>query len=63
SKITLFSNPIARFVLIDSGNILFNRTSKNKQRTFDVLRLGECIAVFPKGTSYSQQKIIWIKDG
>ncbi|CAH7677546.1 hypothetical protein BY996DRAFT_4579093, partial [Phakopsora pachyrhizi] len=66
-KTTLFSNPIARYVLIDSGNIPVNRTTKNNQLlfkgTFDILRLGECIALFPKGASYSQQKIICIKDG
>ncbi|CAH7671280.1 hypothetical protein PPACK8108_LOCUS6049 [Phakopsora pachyrhizi] len=67
SKNTLFSNPIARFILIDSGNIPVDRTTKNNQLlfkgTFDVLKLGECIALFPEGTSYTQPKIIQIKDG
>ncbi|CAH7668527.1 hypothetical protein PPACK8108_LOCUS3044, partial [Phakopsora pachyrhizi] len=63
SKTTLFSNPNARFVLIDSGNIPFNRTTKNNQLYLYTYHPIICIALFPKGTSYSQQKIIWIKDG
>ncbi|KAG0141664.1 hypothetical protein CROQUDRAFT_272796 [Cronartium quercuum f. sp. fusiforme G11] len=67
SKNTLFKNPIIKFILIDSGNIPVDRTTKNNQLlfkgTFDVLKLGEAVALFPEGTSYTQPRIMQIKDG
>lgn len=67
AKNTLFKNPIVNYVLLDAGNIPVDRTSKNNQLlfkgTFDVLKLGECVALFPEGTSYTQPKVIQVKDG
>ncbi|EGG05965.1 uncharacterized protein MELLADRAFT_116628 [Melampsora larici-populina 98AG31] len=67
AKNTLFKNPIIRFLLIDSGNIPVDRTTKNNQLlfkgTFDVLKLGEAVALFPEGTSYTEPRIMQIKDG
>ncbi|MBW0473765.1 hypothetical protein O181_013480 [Austropuccinia psidii MF-1] len=67
AKSSLFNNPIVRYVLLDAGNIPVYRNSKNHQLlfqgTFDVLKLGECIALFPEGTSYTEPKIMQIKDG
>lgn len=31
--------------------------------TFDVLALGEVVAVFPEGTSYTEPRIMQVKDG
>ncbi|OAV87170.1 hypothetical protein PTTG_09732 [Puccinia triticina 1-1 BBBD Race 1] len=67
AKNTLFKNPIINFILLDAGNIPVDRTTRNNQLlfkgTFDVLKLGECVALFPEGTSYTQPKIIQVKDG
>ncbi|PLW12481.1 hypothetical protein PCASD_23368 [Puccinia coronata f. sp. avenae] len=67
AKNTLFKNPIINFVLLDAGNIPVDRTTRNNQLlfkgTFDVLKLGECVALFPEGTSYTQPKIMQVKDG
>lgn len=67
AKNTLFKNPIIRFILVDSGNIPVDRTTKNNQLlfkgTFDVLKLGEAVALFPEGTSYTEPRIMQIKDG
>lgn len=55
SKHTLFKNPILRFILFDSGNVPVDRTTKDNQglfaSTFDVLKRGEVVAIFPEGTS------------
>ena len=44
-----------------------DRTTKNNQQlfrgTFDVLKLGEVVAVFPEGTSYTEPRIMQVKDG
>jgi len=67
AKNTLFKNPIVNFILLDAGNIPVDRTTRNNQLlfkgTFDVLKLGECVALFPEGTSYTEPKIIQMKDG
>ncbi|KAG8872500.1 hypothetical protein FRB97_007569 [Tulasnella sp. 331] len=67
SKSSLFVNPIAKWILLDSGNIPVNRKSKDNQTmfkgTFDVLSLGEVVALFPEGTSYTEPKIMQVKDG
>ncbi|KAA1104282.1 hypothetical protein PGT21_018057 [Puccinia graminis f. sp. tritici] len=67
AKNTLFKNPIINFILLDAGNIPVDRTTRNNQLlfkgTFDVLKLGECVALFPEGTSYTEPKIIQVKDG
>ncbi|KAH9461294.1 hypothetical protein MJO28_009543 [Puccinia striiformis f. sp. tritici] len=67
AKNTLFKNPIINFVLLDAGNIPVDRTTRNNQLlfkgTFDVLKLGECVALFPEGTSYTEPKIMQVKDG
>lgn len=31
--------------------------------TFDVLALGEVVALFPEGTSYTEPRIMQVKDG
>jgi 1-acyl-sn-glycerol-3-phosphate acyltransferase len=53
AKSTLFSNPIAGYILRSAGNIPVDRTTKDNailfKGTFEALARGEAIAVFPEG--------------
>ena len=63
----MFANPILKRVLLSSGNIPVERKSKDNRvlfkGTFDVLAQGEAVALFPEGTSYTEPRIMQIKDG
>ncbi len=52
---------------MDAGNIPVNRRSKDNQSmfkgTFDALAAGEVVALFPEGTSYTEPRIMQVKDG
>jgi glycerol-3-phosphate O-acyltransferase/dihydroxyacetone phosphate acyltransferase len=52
---------------LNSGNIPVARKSGDNQKlmkpTFEVLALGETVAVFPEGTSYTEPRIMQVKDG
>lgn len=54
AKSTLFKSPVVGAVLRDAGNIPVDRKTKDNQSlfalTFDMLKQGECIAIFPEGT-------------
>ncbi|KAG8934545.1 hypothetical protein FRC02_009757 [Tulasnella sp. 418] len=67
AKASLFGHPIAKKVLLDAGNIPVNRKSSDKQAmfkgTFDALAVGEVVALFPEGTSYTEPRIMQVKDG
>ncbi|KAI3604698.1 glycerol-3-phosphate o-acyltransferase [Moniliophthora roreri] len=67
SKATLFANPIARWVLLSSGNIPVDRKSKDRRvlfkGTFEALSKGQAVALFPEGTSYTEPRIMQVKDG
>lgn len=67
AKASLFANPIAKAILVDAGNIPVNRRSKDNQSmfkgTFDALAHGEVVALFPEGTSYTEPRIMQVKDG
>ena len=67
SKASLFANPILKRVLLSTGNIPVERKSKDNRvlfkGTFDVLARGEAVALFPEGTSYTEPRIMQIKDG
>ncbi|TFK74279.1 glycerol-3-phosphate-acyltransferase [Pluteus cervinus] len=67
SKATLFANPIARYILLSSGNIPVDRKSKDRQvlfkGTFEALAKGHAVALFPEGTSYTEPHIMQVKDG
>lgn len=64
---SLFVNPIMRYILFSSGNIPVDRKSKDRQAlfkgTFDALSKGEAVALFPEGTSYTEPRIMQVKDG
>lgn len=56
-----------RYILFSSGNIPVDRKSKDRQAlfkgTFDALSKSEAVALFPEGTSYTEPRIMQVKDG
>ncbi|KII92721.1 hypothetical protein PLICRDRAFT_696028 [Plicaturopsis crispa FD-325 SS-3] len=67
SKASLFANPLVAHILYSSGNIPVDRKSKDRQGlfkgTFDALSKGFAVALFPEGTSYTEPRIMQVKDG
>ncbi|KAF8993678.1 glycerol-3-phosphate-acyltransferase [Cyathus striatus] len=67
SKATLFKNPIMKYILLSSGNIPVDRKSKDRnvlfKGTIEALSKGEAVALFPEGTSYTEPRIMQVKDG
>ncbi|KAF8127762.1 glycerol-3-phosphate-acyltransferase [Mycena galopus ATCC 62051] len=67
SKASLFVNPIVSYVLYSSGNIPVDRKSKDRKvllkGTMEALSKGYAVALFPEGTSYTEPRIMQIKDG
>lgn len=67
AKNGLFANPYAAKILLDAGNIPVDRKTKNNEglyaKTFEVLKLGECVGVFPEGTSLNVPGLLPFKHG
>ncbi|KAG9086983.1 hypothetical protein FRC07_012939, partial [Ceratobasidium sp. 392] len=67
AKSSLFKNPIAGFILRSSGVLPVDRKNKDNQvlfrSTFEALAHGEIVGVFPEGTSYTEPRIMQVKDG
>ncbi|KAJ6625367.1 glycerol-3-phosphate-acyltransferase [Mycena sp. CBHHK59/15] len=67
SKASLFINPIVSYVLYSAGNIPVDRKSKDRKillkGTLEALSKGYAVALFPEGTSYTEPRIMQIKDG
>ncbi|KAH9829120.1 glycerol-3-phosphate-acyltransferase [Rhodofomes roseus] len=67
AKASLFANPVASYVLTSAGNIPVDRKAKDRRQlfggTFSTLARGEAVAVFPEGTSYTEPRIVQVKDG
>ncbi|KAF8798742.1 glycerol-3-phosphate-acyltransferase [Phlegmacium glaucopus] len=67
SKASLFAHPVLRYILFSSGNIPVDRKSKDRQTLFkgtiDALSIGGAVALFPEGTSYTEPRIMQVKDG
>jgi glycerol-3-phosphate O-acyltransferase / dihydroxyacetone phosphate acyltransferase len=64
---SLFGNPILKYILLSTGNIPVARKSKDRRvlfkGTFDALAAGWAVALFPEGTSYTEPRIMQVKDG
>lgn len=64
---SLFGNPVARWILLSAGNIPVDRKSKDRRvllkGTLEALSRGEAVALFPEGTSYTEPRIMQVKDG
>ncbi|KAJ7213017.1 hypothetical protein GGX14DRAFT_446036 [Mycena pura] len=67
SKASLFINPVASYLLYSSGNIPVDRKSKDRKvllkGTLEALSKGYAVALFPEGTSYTEPRIMQVKDG
>ncbi|KAJ7467072.1 hypothetical protein FB451DRAFT_1560983 [Mycena latifolia] len=67
SKASLFVNPIVSYVLYSSGNIPVDRKSKDRKvllkGTMEALSKGYAVGLFPEGTSYTEPRIMQVKDG
>jgi glycerol-3-phosphate O-acyltransferase/dihydroxyacetone phosphate acyltransferase len=64
AKSSLFNNPIAKFVLTNSGVLPVDRKNKDNQvlfrSTFEALAQGEIVGVFPEGTRYVRQMRMYL---
>ncbi len=64
---SLYANPVVRYILLSTGNIPVDRKSKDRQvlfkGTFEALAKGGAVALFPEGTSYTEPRIMQVKDG
>lgn len=64
---SLFANPVASYILTSAGNIPVDRKAKDRRQlfggTFKTLARAEAVAVFPEGTSYTEPRIVQVKDG
>ncbi|GAA6039346.1 hypothetical protein JCM8097_002809 [Rhodosporidiobolus ruineniae] len=67
AKSTLFAPGLPRYLLLNAGNIPVDRKNKDNQKlfatTFDALKAGEAIAVFPEGGSETVPSLPALKDG
>lgn len=55
------------YILTSAGNIPVDRKTKDRQKLFagtlDALAKGAAVALFPEGTSYTEPRIMQVKDG
>ncbi|KAI0784612.1 hypothetical protein C8Q75DRAFT_699868, partial [Abortiporus biennis] len=67
AKASLFAGPVAKYILTSAGNIPVDRKSKDRRKlfkgTFTALSQGLAVALFPEGTSYTEPRIMQVKDG
>ncbi|KAJ3524678.1 hypothetical protein NM688_g8520 [Phlebia brevispora] len=67
AKASLFAHPVLNYVLTSAGNIPVDRKSHDRQKlflgTFKALSEGHAVALFPEGTSYTETRIMQVKDG
>lgn len=56
-----------KYILFSTGNIPVDRKSKDRQvlfrGTIEALSKGSVVALFPEGTSYTEPRIMQVKDG
>ena len=64
---SLFAGPVLSYVLTSAGNIPVDRKTKDRRKLFagtmEALANGAAVALFPEGTSYTEPRIMQVKDG
>lgn len=67
AKDSMFKHPLAKRFLENCGVVPVDRKTRNNAQlyaaTYDVMRLGESVAVFPEGTSHTLPHLGTFKDG
>ena len=67
AKDSMFKNPNAAKFFYNCGVVPVDRKTKNNAQlyaaTYEVMRLGESVAVFPEGTSHTLPRLGTFKDG
>lgn len=67
AKASLFASPVGKYVLTSAGNIPVDRKASDRRQlfrgTFKALAHGGVVALFPEGTSYTEPRIMQVKDG
>ncbi|KAI1794218.1 glycerol-3-phosphate-acyltransferase [Ganoderma leucocontextum] len=67
AKASLFANPAMKYILTSACNIPVDRKAQDKRLlfrgTFRALAEGKAVALFPEGTSYTEPRIMQVKDG
>ncbi|KIP01621.1 hypothetical protein PHLGIDRAFT_38237 [Phlebiopsis gigantea 11061_1 CR5-6] len=67
AKASLFAGPVMTYILTSAGNIPVDRRTKDRQKLFAgtmvALSEGAAVALFPEGTSYTEPRIMQVKDG
>lgn len=74
----MFANPISRQIMLSAGALPVNRAKKKHEvsatsvpsgsmelhrSTFEGLASEQAIAIFPEGTSYTEPRIVQVKEG
>lgn len=56
-----------KYILTSAGNIPVDRKARDRQKLFHgtvkALAQGHVVALFPEGTSYTEPRIVQVKDG
>lgn len=64
---SLFANPVLSYILTSACNIPVDRKTKDRQKLFagtmEALSKDAAVALFPEGTSYTEPRIMQVKDG
>ncbi|GJE90098.1 glycerol-3-phosphate-acyltransferase [Phanerochaete sordida] len=67
AKQSLFVGSVMTYILTSAGNIPVDRKTKDRRKLFagtmEALAQGTAVALFPEGTSYTEPRIMQVKDG
>ncbi|EKM54873.1 uncharacterized protein PHACADRAFT_124278 [Phanerochaete carnosa HHB-10118-sp] len=67
AKQSLFMGSVTTYILTSAGNIPVDRKTKDRRKLFagtmEALAKGTAVALFPEGTSYTEPRIMQVKDG
>ncbi|KLO07559.1 acyltransferase [Schizopora paradoxa] len=78
AKASMFANPLSRQIMFSAGALPVDRAKKNREAgsssitsdslklhrsTFESLASEQAVAIFPEGTSYTEPRIVQVKEG